>query len=473
MPTKKEIEDAKAEIARRKAAGASTGTTKTTTGKQAATVASVMPYGTDPAVIKLLQENKVKGASDLYGKPIGKQSKSDKGYGEDITLDEWKANNPTFVKDFESKYGTFDPTNKDHMKKYEDWHYDDTYKKIYNKNIANGVSEEQAKANAKKVADNLSFVKGSGDVREADQLWGNYHRSRKELAFEDVPATPAEVKTVTENAKPGSTAAINHLDKAVRSAPKAKWWLQDMIGLAGAVGDYARIKKYAPWQAVPDVIVPDVHYYDPNRELAQSSEQANAMIQNLAQFSGPQALSSRASQIQGTAAANAANILGRYNNLNVGVANQYENQRAGILNQAAQNRAGLATQLFDKNTIANQQFDNARNQARQNIRNQVVNAITNKAYTQNLNTLYPQYNVNPWTGGDINYTGVEAPITPTSSDVDLIGKFKKYKEALPGVQDTVILSMLKGDSDVSTGSDSDYDQRAAYLKAIKGMYSGT
>ena len=475
MATKEEIAGAKAEIDRRKAAKQSGKPSATTTGKAATTSGtakvstSVMPYGTDPAVLKLLQDYKIKGASDLYGKLIGKQSKSQQGYGEDITLDEWKASNPSFVKDFESKYGTFDPANEDHVKKYEDWHYKDTYDKIYAKNIANGESETKAKENAKKVADNLSFVKDSGDVRDADHMFGIYHRSRKELAFEDVPANTKEVKTITDDAKPGSKAAVNHLDNTIRSAPKAKWWLQDMIGLAGAVSDFSRVKKYPPWQAVPDVIVPDVHYYDPNRELAQSSEQANALIQNLAQFSGPQALSARASQIQGNAAEQAANILGRYNSLNVGVANQYEQQRAAILNQAAQQRAGLATNLYDKNTIANQQWNTARNQARQNIRSQFQNAITNRAYTQNLNTLYPQYNVDPWGGGNISYTGVEKKVIPEESTEDLIKKFMKAKESLPNVQDAVVWAMVKGD----TSENDDTDLNAAYLKSLKGMYPST
>jgi len=196
----------------------------------------------------------------------------------------------------------------------------------------------------------------------------------------------------------------------------APWWLQDIVKISGAAADKARIKKYLPYQQVPEVRLPEATFYDPTRELAANAEQANIQTQAMAAFTGPQALSARSSSIQGQALKNAADIEARYNNLNVGIANQLNQERTGIMNQAAQNRAGLNTQLWDKYTIANQNFDNSKAQARQNIRQSYIDGITNRAKTQALNTLYPNYYTDPSRGGFVNFNPGYGPIQPNQVD---------------------------------------------------------
>lgn len=183
------------------------------------------------------------------------------------------------------------------------------------------------------------------------------------------------------------------------TASHGPWWLQDIVGTAGAAGDFMRIKKYNPWQATPGVTYPTPTFYDPTRELAASAEQTNIGANALAAFTDPQAFNARFSQLQGQGFKNAADIMGRYNNLNVGVSNQFAADNANIANQHSQQKAKLNTDLYDKYMIANQQFDNAKNQARQNLRNMYIHAITNKNYTENLNQIYPQFAVDPSIGG--------------------------------------------------------------------------
>lgn len=227
----------------------------------------------------------------------------------------------------------------------------------------------------------------------------------------------------TEEDKTTSTdvGKINHLGAKQKYTGKPEFWLQDVIKTAGAVGDYARLKKRLPWQATPGVFLPEPTFYDPTRELAAGQEQANALIEGLGAFTGPQALSARASQIQGNAAQQAANTLGKYANLNVGEANKFELTRTGILNQAAQQKAALATNLYDNTVRANEVFDNARAEARQNMRQSFIDALTNRANTYNLNTLYPQYAVDPMSGGIIDFTH-GAGYTPEYDNTPDVGK---------------------------------------------------
>ena len=232
----------------------------------------------------------------------------------------------------------------------------------------------------------------------------------------------------------------------------APWWLQDIIKTAGAAGDFARIKKHMPWQATPGVHLPTPTFYDPTRELAANAEQAAIAQQAAGVFAGPQAMGARSSAIQGQAAKNVADIMGRYNNMNVQTANQFEMNKASILNQASLNKANLATQLYDKNVIANQQFDNAKNQARQEMRQAYIDAITNRAEAQVMNQLYPQYNIDPSTGGFMHFTQGR-DLNPTSSNqAGLMDLFQEYKSMNPGVADDVIYKMAAADMGVPANS---------------------
>jgi hypothetical protein len=261
------------------------------------------------------------------------------------------------------------------------------------------------------------YLESTGRVSAPDSIYGD--TTAGELAH-----ATGIVAAGDEYTEPATSTGVNykHLEKKPIYTGKPAFWAQDAIKTLGAVGDFARIKKRLPWQATPGVFLPEPTFYDPTRELAAGQEQANALTQGLAAFSGPQALSSRASQIQGSAAQQAANTLGRYANLNVGVADKFELTRTGILNQAAQQKAGLATQLYNDTVRANEAFDSTRNMARQNMRQSFIDALTNRANTYNLNTLYPQYAVDPTTGGMIDFTH-GAGITPekdTTPDVGTI-----------------------------------------------------
>jgi len=254
-----------------------------------------------------------------------------------------------------------------------------------------------------------------------------------------------------------------------KPATYAPWWMQDIVKTTGAANDLMRVKQYMPWQAEPEVYLPDATFYDPTRELAANAEQANIQTQGLAAFTGPQALSARSSAIQGQGAKNAADIMARYNNLNVGIANQLSGQRSDIMNTAAQNQANMDTQLWDKYTIANQQFDNAKNQARQHLRQSYIDAITNRAKTQALNTLYPNYYTDPSRGGFVNFKGDPNKIRANRPDFtneyrdafELTGShagtmdYLRYKKGMPAT---------KGAYD---GYGVGYDESANYLKNQK------
>ncbi len=195
----------------------------------------------------------------------------------------------------------------------------------------------------------------------------------------------------------------------------APWWLQDTIKTTGAFGDLMGIKKHMPWAPGVDLEEPRPTFLDPTRELAANAEQANIQTQGMAQFAGPQALSSRSSGIQGQAAKNAADVLAKYNNSNVNIANQFELKATDVRNQESMLRQATSQRVYDQNTVANQQFDNSKLALRNNLRNQYTNAITNRWKTDAMNQMYPDYAVDPSVGGQMHHTPNPKTPSPTSS----------------------------------------------------------
>ena len=122
------------------------------------------------------------------------------------------------------------------------------------------------------------------------------------------------------------------------------------------------------------------------------------ITQGLGQFAGPQALSSRASQVQATGAKQAADTLARYNNLNVGLANQFEQLQSNVRNQERMMNQGIAKELYDKNVITNQSFDNAKRSADANIRQAFATGWKNASDIAMINATSEQYEIDPRTG---------------------------------------------------------------------------
>lgn len=214
----------------------------------------------------------------------------------------------------------------------------------------------------------------------------------------------------------------------------APFWLQDIVNASTAFGNRMSLKKYLPWAAKVHPRTPDAAYYDPTRELAANAEQVKIQGDAAGMFAGPQAFGSRSSRLQGLGAKNAADILAKYHNLNVGVANRFSALRADIYNRADQANAAAATDLYNKTTIANQQFDNAKRQANTELAGTYVNALTNRAMTQTLNTMYPNFQVDPWSGGMLRfYKGTE--MEPGEESTPVLAKISQWRKDYPGLEE--------------------------------------
>jgi len=128
---------------------------------------------------------------------------------------------------------------------------------------------------------------------------------------------------------------------------------------AGLSFDYTIPPKiYFPDYAPIEGNIPEPTFYDPTRELAEQAAN-RSMMANYASRLGPQAFSGRANALQAQGAEQAANTMGRYQNLNVGVANQFSPLQSQIANTLSGLRSDRSDKLMIGNVVAKQQYDNA------------------------------------------------------------------------------------------------------------------
>ena len=183
-------------------------------------------------------------------------------------------------------------------------------------------------------------------------------------------------------------------------------------------------KRYTPYAAPLNAMIPEPTFYDPNRELAEGASNRNMMAAYMQQMD-PQQFSARANALNAQGAEQAANTIGRYQNMNVGVANQFSPLQTDIMNKVMAYRADAA----DKLAFNAQQEDKAyRNTMRNYLKAQDMYDINeyDRATKQGmLNETNPYYSIQDGPGGaTLNWkdkTNWMNMVTGQSSQLDTKG----------------------------------------------------
>lgn len=292
-------------------------------------------------------------------------------------------------------------------------------KELYNRFKKAGYTDEEAKRYVKKIGFDEDLEKGTNAL---DALAGKYFESR--VMFNPTPKERKATTPVNDERELQQTADLSKIEEAKRRP--IGYYPEDVLNTAFATANLASINKYLPRQVqfTPELMEPT--FYDPTRELAANAEMANIAAQNLAQFTGPQAFNARYSDVQGRGLTNAANVMGRYNNLNVGVANQFEMANKQLMNEANFRNQLMADDFYTKTAIANQQYDNAKRQATEQIMTQLNAARSNRDKAQMINMLNDNYYYNPATN-QVLYTKT-TDLKGKKPETDMVGKIK----SIPG-----------------------------------------
>jgi hypothetical protein len=161
---------------------------------------------------------------------------------------------------------------------------------------------------------------------------------------------------------------------------------------------------FLPWQ--PAVEIPKVDYVleEPTRQLADVNEQFNIMGQSLGAFAGPQSLSARMSKAAGDSLRANANTFAQVHGRNIGTVNKGKAMNAQFEAVAKNEQRDRSVKLFDDTQLTLQGYMDEKNLDRETLADLTANAYTNAANAYNLSSLYPQYNIDPVTGGAIYFT---------------------------------------------------------------------
>jgi hypothetical protein len=217
---------------------------------------------------------------------------------------------------------------------------------------------------------------------------GNTYDPGKDASGKCLPCEPAK--------RPDLTQAP--IEPTPPTITPAEWTTPDLLNYYGALKDRYSITREFPYGSPVDLPQVKLRKLDPTRELAANAEQIGIQAQGLAQFAGPQQYSSRASQLSGAGAANAANILSRINNENLRLENQEELANADTLSKERMANQAMTKQLYDQTAIMNQQYQNAINQAEANKRAGFATGWKNASDLAMVNAMSEQYEIDPRAG---------------------------------------------------------------------------
>ena len=266
-------------------------------------------------------------------------------------------------------------------------------------------------------------------ISPEDGIYGNTTNDQREkIAFEEeTPGVPcenaAELATLCSEAG-GNWTPYNAEDNSGCSCsetiippptttttssgrPDTPFWLQDRMGIANAMDNKFSLKKYYPFAPEYNLMQMDPVFKDPTREIAAIGEQANIAAETASTFAGPQRGAAVHAKSQGVAGKQIADAINKVQSDNVNIANttEFKNKtfeyRTQVLNNNEQK------QLYDNTMLTEQNYDNSLREVNAAITKQLQNSFTNAANTDNLNRIYPNFNIDKGRAGEIDITNAK------------------------------------------------------------------
>jgi len=176
-----------------------------------------------------------------------------------------------------------------------------------------------------------------------------------------------------------------------------RWYIQDSLNLANALGD--NVNTYMPTRQQVDMVAPDATYLDPSRQVAAIQEQASRYQDLAMNTADGQIARANALGNSGQSAAQVADVLANYENQNVQIANQNAAQRADVENRERLTNVELDSRYNQELATVNQNRDNALRELRQRRLMAFNQGVTNNQKKKMLEqVLYPQVSVDSITG---------------------------------------------------------------------------
>ena len=214
----------------------------------------------------------------------------------------------------------------------------------------------------------------------------------------------AEEKSGCSCSKP-----IDVPEKQMIEEKDTPFWLQDELAIGNALDDKLSLKKRYPWSPFYQKPQIDGVFKDPTREIAAIGEMAAQATDAATAFGGgPQRAMASALAAQGQAMKGISDAVNKVQGDNVTVANNINTKNAELEYKTQLLNNAEAKSLYDNTVLTDENYDNALRKANAKLTKSMQNAYTNRANTANLNSIYPQFDIDPASGGMINITDPKA-----------------------------------------------------------------
>ncbi len=197
------------------------------------------------------------------------------------------------------------------------------------------------------------------------------------------------------------------------------WWLQDITNFANAMTNHDN--RYEPLKQNVKLVKPDYSLLDPSRQIANIQEQ-QALSANQIINTAPGTIA-RANILanSGKSSAQAADILGNYENQNVGIANNAQNIGAQIDNQESEMNSNYNEKYVADIATLNQSHDNFMRNKKYDLTNTFNNGTTNLFRKRMMEeVMFPQVYTDPNTG-HTTFSGKGKELNPFTASYDIYG----------------------------------------------------
>ena len=295
--------------------------------------------------------------------------------------------------------------------------------------------DERAQLQHEGVGDQTMFGFSISDV---DGFWGNTTNRQLEGSKQVTPGTERQpcanaaemeaacaeaggnwtpfVEAVTDDAGNETTPASGcQCDKPIKVPEKqieekdTPFWLQDELAIGNALDDKLSLRKRYPWAPFYQKPQIDAVFKDPTREIAAIGEMAAQATDAATAFGGGSGRAMAAAlAAQGQAMKGVSDAMNQVQSDNVTVANTIATKNAELEYKTQLLNNSEMKQLYDNTVLTDENYDNAIRKANAKLTGAMQNAYTNRANTANLNSIYPQFDIDPASGGMINITDPKA-----------------------------------------------------------------
>ena len=271
---------------------------------------------------------------------------------------------------------------------------------------------------------------GEGSISQIDG-WDGNTTSAEVLLPRD---SEMKLEELEDLAAEKTAAGIKHLPPGAPAQP-ARFWTQDLNNIGFAASELFNIDKAKPWNAPLQYKEAQPAVQDFRGSAARIGSAASAGAQQAGTLMGPQSFAATFANIQKGAVDPILKTQEAERMGNQDVINKFDMFNTGQFNQYARAKQALDTNLYDKHIVANQQFKNAKTQARDKVRGLINQAWTNRGKTQTMNAMSDDFAVDPRTG----YTAKKPnfrPILPSSGQSDqLYATYQKIVNENPGINE--------------------------------------